>query len=489
MDSERKNGAGMVVDAVFALGVLATTYLYVSLFRGALIDDTYIYLNYARSLLETGTWGFYPGHPNNTATSPLMVVLLTAAGLLTSGDMVEAVVVLCTVVFTLLFVTLLLISRRLFGQSYFAWLAFILVASNPLIMSTIGMESLLYVLLLAVVLALFLQGSSIWLGIALGLLALTRPDGVLMLLVVLVGVTLDVTRNGSVRIELQPNSLRRAVTIGAAFALTVLPYAVFALVEFQSVLPRTLGIKTKQGSWGPWRYQNGFELFMGKFPVAAALAFAVIPFGLASFLHRRLDLVLRAILLIAAFGVIHFAGYAYLRVPPYHWYYVPVLTACILAGALGVASVFRARSAAWIRLPLLMLPVLFAGGTAYLLQQDGYRPTEAPIHTNWAEPGTYREIGQWLNQNLSNEDRVRLTGEVGTLGFYARRQLLDVFSCRTDCGAPWQYHLDMRDNRNEKGTPADVVRRWNISTRWVPAGEVLLRKLPVRPALPHGAAP
>ena len=59
----------------------------------ALIDDAYITLDYARSLAQHGQWALVPGHPANTATSPLNVLLL--AGLIVlSGHPVVSVGIL-----------------------------------------------------------------------------------------------------------------------------------------------------------------------------------------------------------------------------------------------------------------------------------------------------------------------------------------------------------------------------------------------------------
>lgn len=59
-----------------AVAVLAVLVIYVAAFRATWIDDAYIQRRYARTLIDPGTWGFYPGYPANTATFPLNVLLL-----------------------------------------------------------------------------------------------------------------------------------------------------------------------------------------------------------------------------------------------------------------------------------------------------------------------------------------------------------------------------------------------------------------------------
>jgi len=67
--------------AVVVLAAAVFTYLMV--LRTALIDDAFITLRYAKTLLKSGTWGFYPGHISNTATSPLNVLLLALFSVVT----------------------------------------------------------------------------------------------------------------------------------------------------------------------------------------------------------------------------------------------------------------------------------------------------------------------------------------------------------------------------------------------------------------------
>src|SRR5262245_66323254 len=77
------NHRGLANFALLAAGLA----LYLSLFRDSLIDDAFITLSYARSLVTSGTWGFYPGHVSNTATSPLNVMLLALASLATRNPL------------------------------------------------------------------------------------------------------------------------------------------------------------------------------------------------------------------------------------------------------------------------------------------------------------------------------------------------------------------------------------------------------------------
>src|SRR5882724_7868756 len=119
-----------------ALGAIA---VYLSLFRGALIDDAYITLQWARTLADSGTWGFYSELTGNSQTSPLNVILL--AGLYkATGDPVTAALALATASYAGMLAVLLCLSRDLFQRAWPGALAFVALLVNPLLISTIGME-------------------------------------------------------------------------------------------------------------------------------------------------------------------------------------------------------------------------------------------------------------------------------------------------------------------------------------------------------------
>jgi hypothetical protein len=77
-----------------------------------LIDDTFITLQYARTLRDYGVWGFFPWEITNTATSPLNVILTAAIGLGVQ-DLVQAALALTTLEALALLTLLLLLSKHL----------------------------------------------------------------------------------------------------------------------------------------------------------------------------------------------------------------------------------------------------------------------------------------------------------------------------------------------------------------------------------------
>src|SRR5215471_12324430 len=222
--------AGRRELASFAL-LAAGLALYLPLFRDSLIDDAFITLSYARSLVTSATWGFYPGHVSNTATSPLNVMLLALASPVTRNP-VASVFLLTWLEFLVMALCLRGIGAALV-LPWFAPLAFTAMVTNPLLMSTLGLESVLLATLLVAALYCYVVKRLDACAVVCALLTLTRPDGALLFVVILPFLPGARAR------------LRSALIFGACLA----PWYLFSWVYLGSLLPDSLLVKVSQ-SWG-----------------------------------------------------------------------------------------------------------------------------------------------------------------------------------------------------------------------------------------------
>ncbi len=394
-----------------AVVALADLVFYVFAFRHTWIDDTYIQLQYARTLIEHGTWGFYAGHPANTATSPLNVLLIALVGL-PLGSVEWAVILLTALELAAMLGLLLLLSHRLFDGVFFGWFAFVALVTNPLLLSTIGMESFLYALLLIASVYLFLVRRWLLMAVTLGLLTLARPDGVLLLAVLL---------------PLAEIPFRRKAAVLGVYAATIAPWFIFSWIYLGSLVPDTLVIKIEQTAWGWASFADGLALYLQRFPLETMLSLLLVPLCIFP-LWRCGGEIVRTVTVLAAFGGLHYMVYTALDVPPYHWYYVSQLVPMVLIASVAATHhVARLRQGRFRRvLPVVALAP--AAGLLLLLGNEGFSLREAPINTNWATSDQYREIGLWMQRNLDEEEAVAPRGEIGTLAFYSDRYLVDEFS-------------------------------------------------------------
>lgn len=393
---------------VLWLLLAAVLYLYLMLFKDALIDDTFITLNYVKTLTTSGIWGFYPAGTTNTATSPLNVILLSLVTFL-SRSPVESVFVLTVLEWIALAFFLRGIGRVL-ALRWFAAIAFPALVFNPLLISTLGLESTLYVTLLIAALYFFVAKQFDAFALTTALLTLARPDGFLLFLLTLL--FLPVWRD--------------RIRVTTIFALALAPWYLFSWTVLGSFLPDTFLIKIHQ-TWGNISFGDGLALYARRYPLKIPLAFLFLPLAPLAFLNpvRRLGSIIPIIFL---YGILHFIAYALLRVPPYHWYYVSEILCLILLGALALSKLLTVTHAKRQRVFLLGLTgfALLAplSGTLVLFAIDGVPLRESFIHTNWATHEEYRTIGLALQERYAGMP-VSINGEIGTIGYYCGCYLLD----------------------------------------------------------------
>jgi len=456
-------------------------FFYVNCYSDAYTDDAFIQLKYADTLLKYGNWGFFPDHVANTATSPLNVVLMALFGFFTRS-ILDASVLLTALEFLLIFLLLYWISKRLFGNLYFSLFAWVAFATNPLLLSTLGLESVLYLLLLLASYCLFLYERWSLLSVMLGLLTLARADGILLFLILI----------SAARI-----SWKSRLQCAMCYVLVLLPWHLYSWVHLGSLVPDTLFLKMSQGTWGRGiTFTRGLGFYyIPAFPIATLSSFALILFGFFALRSSHYQ-VRRFLLLVAAYGLVHFVAYSILGVPPYHWYYVHLMISCVLIGALGMACVVRRRNLYW-------TAAIPAVALFLLIRQDGFPLQVAPIHTNWATTAQYREIGLWLRDNTEPSATFKLIGEIGTLSYYSERYLINKFSNRnaiTDLVNKrlkesgfhnWVMRANFYWRRRDTPfaarsydlvhqpfgrPPRDALKVWHTSTYWGPDGKMYLRK-------------
>ncbi len=469
---------------------------YVRLFRATFIDDAFISLKYSAMLATRGEWAFLPDRTSNTATSPLNVLVHAPfAGLMPS--MVDAIVLVAAIELTLILVLLVRLSQRLFGHAWFGWLSFVAVASNCLLVSTLGLESVLFTLCFVWALDRYVAEDWTWLAVALGAVVLARPDGAI-LVVICAGALL------------WRRSLRWAHV--AVFALVLAPWLLYSWIHLGSLVPDTLQIKLGQRGWGRnLTLFSGLGFYYSRYPLETIASFTLAPFVLAAWWTRN-----RAVKAVASLAVlyaaVHMAVYSLAKIPPYHWYYVNQVTPIAFAGAIGLTNLvtpFWQRATRTRRCAAIgALAAVPAVGLVISMSHLGFPPQEAPLHTNWGTHAQYRAVGEWIQANIPADVPVYENSEIGTVGFYAGdRLIVNEFSdanrtygaiveryptlprlarLAIDVNYFWR---DVQPDLPEPGyalmhyalpLPKDavvnenVVMSWDTSTRWVPRGRLYL---------------
>jgi hypothetical protein len=441
------------------LGAAAAALVFL-LVRGSLIDDAYITLSYARNLAEHAHWGLTAGRTANSATSPLNVLLLGAAAF-----------VVRDAVAGLGLVFVLLTAAQAWGLSRLADAARLgpatvalgvgLVLLSPLMLSVVGMEMTLAAALLVWLVAAAVEERPVLAGVLAAGLLLTRVDlGVFPLVLVLAV--------GPLR-----RSAGRVVLVAAAAAA---PWFVFSWVALGALVPDTLVIKTVAGAgWGPWSFANGPALYLETFPAATWVAALPVGVGLAALAawaaarawRRPRWAGLGAVAALGLGGLLHYAAYALLAPPPYHWYYAPsvvalTLVTAVAAGATARGSAPGAPRPGGVRRPTGPALAWAAAGVLVLAVDAGFVAqrslpwAQVPIMTNWATAEQYEAAGEALSDRVGDAV-VRSPGEIGTLAYYCRCDIVDAFSDRGRLPAL----IEQRER--EAGPVVRRLLRWNFA--------------------------
>ena len=388
--------------ALLALGWSVVVGLVVfALFRAHGFDDPFITYRYSDNLARGLGFVYNPGERVLSTTTPLYTLLLIAPRLL-HFDLPATSMAISSAALAAGGLCLFLLGQRL-HTPIAGLVAMVLYPLTPLLLPTLGAETTLYCALILGGFWAYASERPMLTALLLALAALTRADGVLA--AGIVGLHLVLSRK-----RLPWRALALYVALLAAWYL-------FAWVYFGSPLPATLAAKQRQGAM---LISSSFAQGL----LAQAASYWSQPL-------LRLHLIAAAVgaiyalgwrrgwLPLIAWGVIYTLAYSALGVTRYFWYYGPIapaLFALIGLGTEAVAAGLRPRSR-W------LAPVAtIALGVALLWPLAVRVPGMAA--TVDKRLAIYQATGEWLRDNTPVGASVG-TLEVGVIGFYAERPMID----------------------------------------------------------------
>jgi hypothetical protein len=201
------------------------------------------------------------------------------------------------------------------------------------------------------------------------------------------------------------------------FALT-LPWVFFAWDYFGSPLPVTLAAKQHQGSMDiSQHFAAGLLTILNEYAKPSYFLELGLAIPGAVFLVKRA----RHWALFLSWTILYFLAYSILGVSRYFWYYAPLVPGFITLVGLGMQwalEVVPGRQKKNFILsyaPAALLVILFFFHTSGLAQMQ-QRPDNRLL--------IYRAVGEWLQEQTPPDAKVG-TLEVGIIGYYSRRYMLD----------------------------------------------------------------
>lgn len=394
----------------FLLGtfaILSVLFLYIA-FLNWTYDDPFITFRYAKNLVEGYGFVYNPGERILSTTTPLFTLLLATIHPLTAD--IHSLATLIGVVSLILGGLLLFDLSRSWNSQLVGWTGLLLYTTFPLLASTLGSETPLYLTLCIAAYAFYARRNYGLTAVFAGLAALARPDGILVTLILVADYLLN--RRGSIP--------WRSVLI---FAGIIAAWGSFAWIYFGSPLPVTLLAKQRQGAM--FISQGFIESFPSivkdylRWPYILQVILALI--GLIFALWKK-----RAWLVFLAWPIVYFIAYAFLGVSGYFWYYAPLVPGFIIATGLGISairdlvhSLIKGRSL-WVDRLVNVLTGILLG--VFLIANIGNLYQMSKQVDNRYE--IYRVSGEWLRENTNPTDKIGAL-EVGIIGYYSERTMVD----------------------------------------------------------------
>jgi hypothetical protein len=402
------------------------------------IEDSYITYRYARNFARGLGLVFNPGERVMGFTSPLWTIW-NAVGIAFHADPV-----LWSRVTTLALesVTLVIVGRLLlrnFGSAA-AWAFALFYASWTFLaaMAVSGMENSAVFCLLALS-AWLVDRKRTFAGVTLGLLALSRPEGLIMAGIVALGASW------------KSRAVAAAIAISGFVALTV---------YFGSPIPQSLIAKAQvYGTPGPWTGRHWYEWIVpfafGRWPAtiegSVLFAMAVVAgpafvAGLVSLARSRKEA--PGLALLVGAGLVVWLSYALFGVAYFAWYLVlPVAVASVVV-SIGLARVTRGP---WIPAGL----VLFLIGS-WTVGPELYRARAGAEYLSFAAAA--KVLGEQAHAGDS-----ALLEPIGMIGWATKLRIIDEIGLVS----PWV----AKRRKQGDGWMTDVLLRehptWIVTRRGV----------------------
>lgn len=383
------------------------------LFAGLLVafldwayDDPFITYRYARNLAAGAGFVYNPGQKTLSTTTPLFTILLALGSLLWSD--IPKLAVLIGIAALLWGGIFFLSLAESWKCPWVGWIGFLLFPTFPLVVSTLGSETPLYLALCLGTYVFYLKEQFVPAAGMAALASLTRPDGILVPLIL----GIDYLVRGERRFPWKSILIFLGISV---------PWLIFAWVYFGSPVPATLATKQHQGLMEISEpFSRGIITILSSYrawPYYLA-AFCGIGGLIYAFLRRR------EILILLIWPVVYFMAYSFLNVSRYFWYYAPLVPGFVVAVGAGLSAtaetVSRIDENKVFRRWIIYLPHGLL--LTFLLSQV----SDLSIMARNPDQryAAYRSAGEWLAENTTPDVKVGVL-EVGMMGFFADRTMID----------------------------------------------------------------
>ena len=385
-------------------------------------DDSFITFRYAENIASGKGFVYNEGERVLGTTTPLYTLLL--ALLVKLGLPIVSVARIINIGADCLTGILFFLLLRKFKLGVATFAAFFYVLfPRVIVWSIAGMETSLYVLFIAVSLYFYYKENFNLTFLFLGLTFLTRVDGIILGLALLLDFVL--------RYKKFPTKI-----VLGSFGV-VLPWLIFSFVYFGSPLPNSvMGKKALYGGsiWETPKWRIFWEFLFLK----TQIGWPLLALSLAG-VYRVLTKA-KSYGIIVIWTFLYFFFFFFSETKIHIWYYIPFYLGYLILVALGLDFVSEKAERIWknrldlsrhkigISLNLknfrtiLLSGVLILVGLIYFQQMK--RTFRLVTGEQIALEGIHKGIGVWLLENTQASDTI-CAEDIGYMGYYSGRHILD----------------------------------------------------------------
>ncbi len=414
------------IERAIFVWVATITVLLCLLFHNRGFDDPYITYRYAANLAQGNGLVYNVGERTLSTTAPLYALLL--APFAWSGlDLPLASNTIGCLSLALGGLALWRLGQ-IWRTPLVGLVGLLLYPTFSLPITTLGAETVFSITLILYGFLAVAKERYRWAAIWLALATLARADGVLA--VGVAGIFIIATRlsePGANRIDwrkLGAPEFYRALPWDALaiYAAILLPWFTFAWLYFGSPFPVTLAVKQHQGAMAI--SQSFLAGLWGQIQTYWHVVPYRLHFGLAGIGLLYASWKPRPWLLILGWSALYLAAYAWLGVSAYFWYYAPLSVGWIALVGLGITAISQAAQKLLSRRGNQRLAVIAAGVLIAALVGIHANSLARLSALNDQRLGIYRAVGAWLRADAPPDASIG-TLEVGIIGYYAERRMID----------------------------------------------------------------
>lgn len=439
MDRSKRQTSSIVILIVFTTILVRGLLVYYSNYTA---DDSFITFRYAENIASGKGFVYNQGERVLGTSTPLYTLLL--ALLVKLGLPIVWIARIINIGADCLTGTLLFLLLRNFKLGVATFAAFFYVLfPRVIVWSVSGMETSLYVLFIAASLYFYYKEDFNLTFLFLGLTFLTRVDGMILGLAILLDFVL--------RYKKFPTKI-----ILGSLGL-VLPWLIFSFAYFGSSIPNSVAGKKALYAGTIWETPK-WRIFWEFLFLKTKIGWPLLALSLAG--GYRVLTKTKSYGIIVLWTLLYLLFFFFSETKIHMWYYVPFYLGYFILVALGLDFFFEKAEkleGKWFNIPqpktsiFINLKTLKIGLLSVVLLLTGLIYFQQMKHTfraitaeQVALEGIHKKIGLWLSENTQPNDTI-CAEDIGYMGYYSGRHILDQDGLVSSCAIPFN------KNRNRLG--------------------------------------